>query len=85
VKRISENGTQVAVAFGENVTVKGRPRLALRDGGFADYVNGSGTDTLVFTTSAGANAAATRLDFNGGTIVACEASAVLRVADTALQ
>jgi pectinesterase len=81
VKNVSAHGTQLTVTFGENVTVKGRPRLALRDGQFADYASGSGSDTLVFTAPA-ANATAARFDFNGGAILATEASATLRLAET---
>jgi hypothetical protein len=46
-------------------------------------VGGSGTSILEFSTAkAAANAAKPKLDFNGGTIIACEAGAVLRIADT---
>ena len=81
VQKISTNANQLAVTFSESVTVKGHPRLALRTQAFADYTSGSGTDTLVFTAAA-ANAAATKVDFNGGAIVATEAAATLRFANT---
>ena len=83
VQRISTNGIQLTVAFSEIVTVKGKPRLALRGGTFADYASGSGTDTLTFTAPS-ANATATKLDFNGGAILATEAAATLRLASATL-
>ena len=83
VKNISANGNQLTVTFGEDVTVKGHPRLVLRDGKFADYASGSGTDKLTFTAPA-ANAAAMKFDFNGGAIIANEAAATLRMASPSL-
>ena len=83
VKNISSNASQFTVTFAENVTVKGHPRLALRDGTFADYASGSGTDKLVFTASA-PDAAAAKFDFSSGAIVATEASATLRLTSVAL-
>jgi pectinesterase len=87
VKKTSADQRQLTVAFSEDVTVKGHPRVALRSGGFAEYAGGSGTDTLVFTAPArpepaerAANAVATKLDFNDGAIVASEAAATLRIA-----
>jgi pectinesterase len=84
VKNVSANEKQITVTFGENVTVKGHPRLALRDGKFADYTSGSGSEKLVFTTTAGGTAPEA-FDFNGGAIVATEASAALRFASPALR
>ncbi|MSU22974.1 MAG: hypothetical protein EXS32_04035 [Opitutus sp.] len=91
MKKISVEKTQLTVAFSENVTVKGHPRLALRPGAFADYASGSGSDTLVFTAPAhpeplewAANATATNLDFNGGAILATEAAATVRLATNIL-
>ena len=83
VKKISADKTQLTVTFGENVTVKGHPRLALRNDAFADYTSGSGTDKLVFVSSV-PNITATKFDFNGGAILATEASATLRLASTTL-
>lgn len=76
------DASKVVVTFAENVTVKGHPRLALGGGVFADYASGSGTTTLVFNAPAGKKAS--RIDLNGGAIVANEASAKLRFADTKL-
>jgi hypothetical protein len=99
VKKISTDKNQLTVTFGESVTVKGHPRLALRNGAFADCTSGSGTDTLIFTAPArpelargelvepvepAANATAAKFDFNGGTILATEAAATLRFATAAL-
>lgn len=80
VKNISASENQITVTFGEEVCVKGHPRLALGGGKFADYASGSGTTKLVFTAS-GAKATVTKLDFNGGAILATEASASLRFAN----
>jgi pectinesterase len=83
IKSVAVGGERVAVTFSEGVTVKGRPRLRLREGGAADYTSGSGTDTLVFTASTPAPAVA-GLDFNGGAILASEAAATLRLASPVL-
>ncbi len=66
----------IAIAFSENVNVTGTPRLALNNGGIANYVSGSGTNTLLFnhTVAAGQNtvdldyASAIALSLNAGTI-----------------
>ncbi|MBI5769185.1 MAG: hypothetical protein HZA93_15435 [Verrucomicrobia bacterium] len=83
VKTISTAGNEITVTFSEPVTVKGQPLLMLSDSSAADYKSGSGTDTLVFTT-ANAYAAPTRIDFNGGAIIATEAAAAIRFASAAL-
>jgi pectinesterase len=83
VTKVTVSGQAVSVAFGENVTVKGHPRLMLSNGSLADYAGGSGSDRLVFLAS-GEGATATKIDFNGGVIVATEAAATVRVASTAL-
>jgi pectinesterase len=82
--RVGAVGRQIAVVFPESVTVKGRPRLALRAGGWADYASGSGGRELRFTLPAGSDGAALRLDYSLGAIVATEAAATLRVAGTDL-
>ncbi|HWA08110.1 MAG TPA: pectinesterase family protein [Opitutaceae bacterium] len=84
VVKVAPADGRVAVTFSENVTVKGRPRLALRSGAFADYAAGSGSDTLVFNPPAGAASTAKGIDLQGGAILACEASAALRFADLKL-
>ncbi len=83
VKNVRTSTDQAALTFSENVTVKGHPRLVLRNGSIADYSSGSGSDKLVFTTST-ADIAGAKLDFNGGTVVASEAGATLRFASATL-
>jgi pectinesterase len=78
-------GGKFVVTFSEPVTVKGKPRLAFGNDEFADFAGGSGTDKLEFSTAKlSSTAAKAKLDFNGGSIIACEADAVVRVADTKL-
>ncbi len=84
IQKISMTAGQVTLVFNENVTVKGRPQLKLRDGGLADYVSGSGTETLTFNLPKGAVNEMTSVDLNGGAIMACEADAMLRLAQLAL-
>ena len=73
------NNVDFSFQFSRSVTVTGSPRLALTIGAasvYADYLSGSGSDTLVFryTVIAGDKdtdgiAASSPLDLNGGTIV----------------
>jgi hypothetical protein len=88
IRSLNADGQGVAVVFTEVVTVKGQPRLVLPGGRFADYVSGSGTETLSFAVPAGAATAdpttVERLDLKGGTILATEASSALLFADLAL-
>ena len=83
VQQITATGAALTVAFTEDVTVKGHPRLAFRDGTFGDYRTGSGTRTLTFAAPTAGSPVA-RLDFNRGTILATEASARLRLAEPSL-
>ncbi len=83
VREISGNAKELTVTFGESVTVKGHPRLTLKNGAFADYTRGSGTNTLVFTAST-EGATPAKFDFSGGAIVASEASSALRLASAGL-
>jgi len=72
------------VGFDAPVTVKGKPRLVLSDGKFAEYAGGSGSETLVFNrteTSAGEVAA---VELNGGAVFASESAATLRMAQLSL-
>jgi hypothetical protein len=73
------------VVFSEPVTVKGKPRLKMRTSGVADYVSGSGTDTLLFGQSSDSDDEVRTVDLNGSAIIACEASATLRQADLSLR
>jgi len=84
VTKVDGQGGRIAVTFGESVTVKGRPRLTLKGGGWADYASGSGSATLLFTAPAGGSTAAERIDFAGGAIIATEAAATVRVASLQL-
>ena len=59
---VPSNGTEfpgdtiiVTLNLNEVVTVAGTPTLALNSGGTATYSGGSGTDTLTFTYTVGAN------------------------------
>jgi hypothetical protein len=72
------------VTFGESVTVKGRPRLVLRGGGFAEYRSGSGSDTLVFASPDGNRGEVAALDLHGGAVVATKAAATPRAAGLAI-
>jgi len=84
IRRWEQSGQTIALTFSESVTVKGRPRLRARAGPVADYVSGSGSDTLAFAAPAGPRAEVTSIDLNGGAIVATEAAATLRSANLAL-
>src|SRR5262249_16975038 len=48
ITKVTNQEVQIAVTFSESVTVKGKPRLNLRNRSFADYASGSGSDTLLF-------------------------------------
>ena len=61
------------VAMSEAVNVTGTPELVLNDGGIAAYQSGSGTGTLIFTYTVGANQntsdlAVNSFTLNGGTV-----------------
>ena len=84
IQKILAQDKEITLAFSENVTVKGRPRLALRGGGFAHYTSGSGGDVLVFTVPEGKHGPVAKVDLNGGVIIASEAAATIRPATLAL-
>lgn len=84
VRAVAAQGRRFTVTFTENVTVKGQPQLVLRSGGYADYLSGSGSDTLVFDAKAEPASAAERLDPRDGAIIATEAAATLRRASLTL-
>lgn len=75
-KFIAGQSISILVSFAEAVNVTGTPQLALNDGGVASYVSGSGTSTLTFNYTVGANqnvavldyASTSALTLNGGTI-----------------
>jgi hypothetical protein len=57
--------------------------LVFASGEHAELVGGSGTEKLEFGDAKGTEkVAGAKIDFNGGVIIACEAGAVVRVADT---
>lgn len=66
----------ILVTFSEPVTVTGTPRIALNSGGFANYIGGTGSNTLGFTYTVSSGQSSTQLDYsssaaltlNGGTI-----------------
>jgi pectinesterase len=82
IRQVKPDGGQIMVGFSENVTVKGRPQLVLR-GGLADYVSGSGSDTLVFKLQ-GKPGGVVSVNLNDGAIIATEAGATLRSAQLKL-
>jgi lysophospholipase L1-like esterase len=76
---------QHKLRFSEPVTVKGRPRLVISDGRFADYASGSGSEVLVFDAAASEDdAQVTAVDFHGGRILASQAAAAIRLADVTM-
>jgi pectinesterase len=84
IQQVKTGAGQIGVTFNENVTVKGKPRLALRDGKFAEYASGSGSDTLVFNLPKDVAGEVVSVDLNGGAIIASEAAATLRMAQLLL-
>jgi pectinesterase len=84
IQKVDAQNRVITLTFSETVTVKGKPRLALRGGGFADYASGSGADVLVFTVPQGKRGRVAAVDLNGGAILASEASASLRPAALSL-
>jgi pectinesterase len=82
IRQVKPEGGQIFVRFSENVTVKGRPQLVLR-GGLADYVSGSGSDTLVFKVQSKPGGVVS-LNLNDGAIIASEAGTTLRPAQLKL-
>ena len=55
----------ITIRMGAIVNVSGTPALALNNGGTATYVSGSGTSTLVFKYTVGANQNTTALQLTG--------------------
>jgi pectinesterase len=77
-------GGQIALIFSEPVTVKGKPRLEMCRGGVANYISGSGGDTLLFEPESDSDEVCS-MDLNGGAIIGCRASARLRPANLSLR
>lgn len=84
IEKITRTDEGFEVAYSENVTVKGRPRLKLGDGATADYASGSGGAVLRFASAAGPDARVAALELNGGALVATEAAVELRTAELTL-
>ena len=84
IRKVSQQDGLVEVIFGENVTVKGKPRLVLKSGEFANYTTGSGSNTLAFEIPASGKSVVSTIDLQGGNIIASGAAASLRVADLSL-
>jgi pectinesterase len=78
IQKVVSGTNSMQLVFSESVTVKGKPKLALQDGSSADYVSGSGSDTLGF--AADKPGAVASVDLNGGAIIATEADVALRPA-----
>jgi Pectin methylesterase len=76
---------RIALVFSEPVTVKGKPRLKMCRSGMANYVSGSGGETLLFAPASDSDDEVRSVDLNGGAIIACQASATLRPANLALR
>jgi pectinesterase len=78
-------GRQLALIFSEPVTVKGKPRVKMSGSGVADYVSGSGSETLLFEPRLHSGDEVFAVDLNGGAIIERNASADLRAADLSLR
>jgi len=72
---------RLMVTFSEAVTVRGNPVLTFANGETARYLDGSGTNTLEFTSPHAAfSGTVPRFDLNGGAIFANEAGVRIRLA-----
>jgi hypothetical protein len=85
IQQLRRMGQQIALVFSEPVTVKGKPQLKMSGGGVANYVSGSGADTLLFELGSDSNDEVRAVDLNDDAMIACEASATLRAADLSLR
>ena len=71
VTGVAQQGQTVRLTFDRLVTVKGAPTLAFEGGETGAYVQGSGTNALVFRKPS-VTAKAKRLDFAAGAVIASE-------------
>ena len=85
IRKMSWQDFHIEVAFNENVTVKGQPRLILQSGGSTKYIGGSGSSTLIFEKPTTEKDIIASIDLNGGSIVASEADVSLRNADVTIK
>jgi pectinesterase len=84
IQQLRATGGRMVLVFSEPVTVKGKPRLKMCRGGIANYVSGSGGDTLLFELASDSDDDVCLVDLNGGAIIACQASATLRPANLSI-
>ena len=84
IRQVKIGAGQIGVMFSENVTVKGKPRLALRNGKYADYASGSGSEMLVFNLPKDGAGEVQSMELNGGAVIATEAAAMPRMAQLSL-
>jgi len=84
IQKLRLRGRQIELVFSEPVTIKGKPRVTMRDGGVANYVAGSGTNRLSFELAWDSDHEVLAVDLNNGSLLACEASAGLRLANLSL-
>ena len=80
IQTVNNAEGRVTLAFNESVTVKGKPRLKLKGGAFAEYASGSGTDALVFNLPNNAMNKPVAVDLRSGAIITSGAGATLRLA-----
>jgi pectinesterase len=84
IQHVRAMAGRIAVGFSEPVTVKGKPRLKMCRHGTAEYVAGSGGDTLLFEPAPDSRDEVCSVDLNGGAIIACQASATPRLANISM-
>ncbi len=84
IEKVKVHAESIDVKFSENVTVKGKPRLVLHGGDYANYRSGSGSNTLVFDVSKSQKVKVDSIDLHGGVIIATQAAAALREANLSL-
>ena len=84
IEKVNLANALVALVFSEPVTVKGKPRLALSNGSFAEYASGSGLHTIQFRPSAEGAGEVKAVDLDGGAIIASQAGTTLRTANLEL-
>lgn len=84
VRKVAATPAGVELTFSERVTVKGTPLLRWPEGGRATYASGSGSTALVFIAATAPTGRPHALELAGGSILATEAAATLRLADLTL-
>jgi pectinesterase len=76
---------RLMLTFSETVTVRGYPRLVFANGDAAEFLGGSGTNTLEFSSLHAAFGGTTpHLDLDGGAIFSTEAGVHIRMATLTL-